>query len=154
MYYFILFDYLSYRSNCCQFPVGFRKTNLEKDEGDGRVLEACLNCHGYDLTPGQAKYPGKACSENVASYCDGEPRRDHGGGHEEEDEEVDVDPCREDEEDGEQGEGDNDLLHDVLGLGPPPPDPHPQGCWQDEHYKGREQLLERHHQLVTREKRS
>ena len=59
--------------------------------------------------------------------------------------------CGEDEEDGQQGEGHDDPLHEPGGAGPAPAHPHAQRGGQDQHQQRDDQLLEGHHQLVARQ---
>ena len=139
---------LSHRSHSGQVTVGFSKANLEEDEGDASVLEGSLDGHGYNLASGELEQFGQSSSEQISGDGHDKPGQEHGGSHQEEYEEVDVDTSSQDEEDRQQSEGDDDLVEDLGCLAPPPPDPHAESRGKNQGDKGDNQLLERNLEVI------
>lgn len=104
---------LSHWSHSGQVTVGFSQAEFEEDEGDVSVLEGSLDSHGYNLPSGELEQFGQSSSEQISGDGHDEPGQEHGGGHQEEYEEVDVDTSSQDEEDRQQSEGDDDLVEDL-----------------------------------------
>ena len=104
---------LSHRSHSGQVTVGLGQAEFEEDEGDVAVLEGSLDGHGYNLPSGELEQFGQSTSKQIAGDGHDKPGQEHGGGHQEEYEEVDVDTSRQDEEDRQESEGDDDLVQDL-----------------------------------------
>ena len=131
---------LGHGSHRGQLTLRLREAHLQQDKGDAAVLKARLNGDGRDLRQREPEGPGQGRAKEVAAQRYGKTGRHHQRRDELKDEQVDVDAGGKDEDDGEEGEGDDDPLHDGPGLGPLPADPHAQGDGQDEPDQGGDQL--------------